>query len=76
MLLNKANIIFFGLILLIIFFLWRAPSNEGPAVPDDEDHKKVIVVGDCIACHKIEELIKANRDHPPKTECLLCHATS
>lgn len=71
---RKPSIIFVLMILLIVFLLWNAPSNEGPQIPIDEDHGKVERENDCIACHSIEALIKENKKHPPKAECLLCHA--
>lgn len=70
---HKSSIIFILLIVLILFFLWNAPSIEGPPIPNDEDHRNMREETYCMECHTLEELMKENLDHPPKTECLECH---
>ncbi len=71
---NKLNTLFILLILLILFLLWNAPSIEGPPMPNDADHRNVEKEISCMTeCHTFEDLVKENRNHPLKTECLECH---
>jgi hypothetical protein len=70
---NLSSAFFILLILLILFFLWSAPSLDGPAIPYDQDHINQEGEISCQECHDFLELIKENSQHPPKTECLECH---
>jgi hypothetical protein len=72
----KSSALFIVFILLILFILWNAPSIEGPPIPNDDEHSNIEEETSCMECHIFEELLKGNKYHPPKTECLECHRTT
>ena len=69
----KSKLFSLIIIVLIGYILWDSTSNDGPPIPNDEDHTQVKKLAECVECHDFEAMIKENKKHPPKVQCLLCH---
>ena len=73
----KSSVLFMVCIVLLLFFLWKAPSTEGPPIPSDDNHSGVEDALSCMKeCHIFKELLEENNNHPPKAECLACHSNT
>ena len=83
---NK-NILFYNLIFIVIcgglfLFLWSAPKETTPHLPNDDDHAEFMTMDKkeaekfCEECHSPEGGAPLMTEHPPKYRCLFCHKRS
>lgn len=71
--LKKWDIIFVVIGLAVIIFLFSAPPQTTPRVPNDEIHKELKDEKKCSECHGKGTNMPLPEKHPNKERCLLCH---
>lgn len=76
------NILFVAICLGIFLFLWSAPPETTPHLPQDSDHQRFMEMDKkeaekyCDECHGPNAVAPLPEKHPPKYRCLLCHKRS
>ncbi len=61
-------------VVLFLIFLSRS-GTKPPAVPSDASHARLSTNEACAACHAPGQRSPLKAGHPPKEQCLICHAT-
>ncbi|MFU8818834.1 MAG: hypothetical protein ACNA74_03815 [Desulfurivibrio sp.] len=73
------NIIFVAVCLGIFLFLWNAPPESTPRLPQDENHQRFFTMERkeaekfCESCHQPDGMRPLSETHPPTFRCLFCH---
>ncbi|MDZ7642161.1 MAG: hypothetical protein U5J62_09085 [Desulfurivibrio sp.] len=73
------NFLFIGVCLLILLFLWFAPPETTPRVPQDEEHLSFFTMerkaaeNYCDNCHHPDGSQPLSEEHPTTFRCLFCH---
>lgn len=80
---NKKTLVYNLLFLVvcggIFLFLWSAPEETTPRLPNDDNHLEFLHMDKkeaekvCETCHTKSNNMALSPDHPPKNRCLLCH---
>lgn len=74
--LMRKNITLVVFILLVLVFLIAISGKRASPVPDDTVHAGVLEVASCLTCHAQGRQTPLKASHPPKDQCLICHASS
>ncbi|ADH86036.1 hypothetical protein [Desulfurivibrio alkaliphilus] len=73
------NIVFVVVVLGLLLFLWNAPPETTPRLPQDENHQHFFTMDRkeaesfCESCHQPDGISPLSQDHPPTYRCLFCH---
>jgi len=74
---------FLLLCLAIVLFLWLAPEESTPPLPQDDLHRPLHAIADrkeaessCLDCHGKGGTAPLPATHPPPYRCLFCHKRS
>lgn len=74
--LTRKNIMLAVFILSVLVFLIAISGKRASPVPDDTVHAGVLGVASCLTCHAQGRQMPLKASHPPKEQCLICHASS
>jgi len=64
----KKNMVFVGMVLLVIILLYMLSAKKIAPVPFDDKHAGITEEKKCFDCHD-----PLDKKHPPKFECFKCH---
>lgn len=71
----KNTILFTAFAAAVVLFLSILSSrNKIPPIPDTVFHRNVTTNAACLTCHTPGRQLPLKDSHPPKEECLVCHA--
>jgi hypothetical protein len=68
----------FGFVIFVaavVGFLLLFPGKTYPPIPDDDFHKALGDNSSCMDCHGAGKKNELKKTHPPKFDCLKCHAS-
>ena len=73
------NIVFVVVVGGVLLFLWNAPPETTPRLPNNENHQRFFDMDRkeaenfCDSCHQPDGIYPLPEDHPPTFRCLFCH---
>ena len=71
----KNSIIFVVFVIIVVAALSLISGKRSPRIPEDATHALITDNKACMECHNPGKPAALKADHPPKTECLICHKT-
>ncbi|TNF56176.1 hypothetical protein EP227_01105 [bacterium] len=69
----KKNIIFIAILIIVVTLLYLFSTEEIVPIPYDREHAGVSEEG-CMDCHGVDRENPLSKEHPPKYQCMKCHA--
>jgi hypothetical protein len=70
----KSAFAFIVFVAVVVGLLLLFPGKTYPPIPDDAFHKAMGDNSSCMECHGPGKKNELKKTHPPKFECLKCHA--
>jgi hypothetical protein len=63
-----------AVVIVLCLFILSSTGRKAPLIPQDAAHQGISSQEGCIACHAPGRSSPLNEKHPPKEQCLVCHA--
>jgi hypothetical protein len=71
----KSAVGFVIFVAVVVGLLLLFPGKTYPPIPDDDFHKALGDNSSCMDCHGPGKKNELKKTHPPKFDCLKCHAS-
>ena len=69
----KNTLIFIIFMAIVLGLLSLLSGTRAPRIPEDALHAGITDNGVCLKCHAPGTPAALKQNHPPKTECVICH---